>query len=178
MRTLHTAELHECRHRAEFPMPAVQIWILAHAVNQFLTAKPYSKLTTNLRSSWGWGTGVEAEWPVGGVSACVGFGPTPSVVEFSGVILVFLDVQRGAYAIYFGPDDLLDRATIARIYLLLSAVLIALFAGALEATPAFATDNFPGTVLAGISGSFLDTNVGATGQAGEPTTYGGGGGAG
>ena len=38
-----------------------------------------------------------------------------------------------------------------------------------------ANDNFPpGTILAGTSGTVIGTNVGATGQVGENTTYGGG----
>lgn len=39
--------------------------------------------------------------------------------------------------------------------------------------PAFATDNFPGTTISG-TGSLTGTNTGATGEAGEPTTFGGG----
>ena len=152
----------------------IQFWILGQALNPFLTTKPYSKSATVLRSSRGLEMNGTAARPVGGLSARVLSSPSRESCEFSGVILVFLDVRRGTCAIYFGPSDLLDKTTIARIYLLLSAMLIALFAGALGASPAFATNNFPGTTISGNSGSFLDTNVGATGEAGEPTTYGGG----
>ena len=39
---------------------------------------------------------------------------------------------------------------------------------------AHASNTFPGTTIAGATGTFSGTNVGATGQTGEPTTYGGG----
>ncbi len=39
---------------------------------------------------------------------------------------------------------------------------------------AFALNNFPGTTITGSSGSLTASNVGATGQTGEPITYGGG----
>ncbi len=115
-----------------------------------------------------------AAWPVGGFPACTFTSPTPSVCEFSSVILVFLDVRRGTCAIYFGPGDLPDRTTITRIHALISALLVVLLASVLEAAPAFANNTFPGTVIAGSNGTFTGTNVGATGEAGEPATFGGG----
>jgi len=39
---------------------------------------------------------------------------------------------------------------------------------------AYAGNNFPGTTIAGSTGSLTASNVGATSQSGEPTTYGGG----
>ncbi|MEZ5789433.1 MAG: hypothetical protein R3D34_01050 [Nitratireductor sp.] len=43
------------------------------------------------------------------------------------------------------------------------------------ATIADANDNFPGTTITGSTGSLTSSNTTATGQAGEPATYGGGG---
>ena len=51
---------------------------------------------------------------------------------------------------------------------LVSAILL------FSVNPALALNNFPGTTITGSSGSLTASNVGATGQAGEPTTYGGG----
>ena len=106
-----------------------QIWDLAQPVNLSLTTKPYSKLTTVLRSSWGMEMNGNAGRPVGRCPACLLSGPTRESCESPGVIFVCFDVQRGASAIYFGSGELFDEKAIARIYLLLSAMLIALFAG-------------------------------------------------
>ncbi|MFZ1814768.1 MAG: hypothetical protein WBO55_16105 [Rhizobiaceae bacterium] len=53
--------------------------------------------------------------------------------------------------------------------LLVLAVILAGFT-----TRAHAGDNFPGTTITGSSGSLTGSTTGATGEAGEPTTYGGG----
>ena len=50
-----------------------------------------------------------------------------------------------------------------------TGLLIALTSGQAQAG-----NNFPGTTITGTSGSLVGTNVGATGQSGEPTTFGGG----
>ena len=152
----------------------IQFWILGQAFNPFLTTNPYSKSATVLRSSRGLEMNGTAEWPVSGLRACFLSSPSQESYEFSGVILVFLDVRRGTCAIYFGPGDLLDRTTITRIHALISALLVMLIASILEAAPAFANNTFPGTVIAGSDGTFTGTNVGATGEAGEPATFGGG----
>ncbi len=50
-----------------------------------------------------------------------------------------------------------------------TSLLVAVAAGEAQAG-----NNFPGTTITGTSGSLVGTNVGATGQTGEPTTFGGG----
>lgn len=51
----------------------------------------------------------------------------------------------------------------------LTVVLVLNFVGI-----ALANNTFPGTTITGNSGSLLASNVGATGEAGEPVTFGGG----
>ena len=89
------------------------------------------------------------------------------------VIVAFSDVRNGAFAIYFGPDDLFDALTIERTRVLLSVALITLVASLCSASKAFANDTFPGTTITGSNGTFTGTVVGATGQAGEPNITGG-----
>ncbi len=52
----------------------------------------------------------------------------------------------------------------------LAMIMAALFS-VFAVSCAYASDNFPGTTITGATGSVAGTNVGATGQAGEPTTY-------
>ena len=59
------------------------------------------------------------------------------------------------------------RRVLAYAFVVLVAPLLAIGA-------ALANDTFPGTVLTGTSGTVTGTTVGATGQASENTTYGGG----
>ena len=55
------------------------------------------------------------------------------------------------------------------------AKLIVVFLGlVLSSVSARATDPFPGNLITGMSGSFTDSNTTATGQGGEPVTFGGG----
>ena len=57
---------------------------------------------------------------------------------------------------------------------LMSALFAFIFLAFIVA-PAHANNNFPGTTITGDTGSLTASNVGATGQSGEPTTFGGGG---
>ncbi len=62
-----------------------------------------------------------------------------------------------------------DRIKIPFIIFLVVALGILL-----PTVSARATDAFPGNTISGMSGSFTDSNTTATGEAGEPTTFGGG----
>ena len=62
------------------------------------------------------------------------------------------------------------RVTIVRSYALLSVATIFLF---VVVPSAFAADTFPGPALS-VGGSLVDSNVGTTGETGEPLTLGGG----
>lgn len=66
-------------------------------------------------------------------------------------------------AVAFARGSRPDRIAIAGLLAALAA------AGSAEAS-----DTFPGTTITGTSGSLTGSNVGATSQTGEPTTYGGG----
>jgi uncharacterized repeat protein (TIGR01451 family) len=73
------------------------------------------------------------------------------------VFLVVLDVSK--------------KTTISRV-LTVIAFLVTL--SLTHSTRVFAADAFPGPSLAGNNGSLVDSNIGMTGQAGEPLTLGGG----
>lgn len=142
---------------------------LVQGLNQFLTPKSYSILTTFSRSTKGC------------VSGCRLFSPPVMLVVypviqvksknagFFGILWMRVGVRAGVSLCYFGPVDLRDEATIARAIALICAVFCMI---GFASRSAFANDTFPGTTLTGTSGSFTSTNVGATGQTGEPSTFG------
>ena len=66
------------------------------------------------------------------------------------------------------------QAFVLRVPLRMLPLLLAFIIVTLGARSANASNNFPGTTISGNSGSLLASNVGATSQTGEPTTYGGG----
>ncbi|MGB7287219.1 MAG: DUF11 domain-containing protein, partial [Salaquimonas sp.] len=69
---------------------------------------------------------------------------------------------RSAYVVFSGSAK--------RFFSFLTAILMLLA----TVTVAFAGNNFPGTTITGSSGTLTASNVGATSETGEPTTYGGG----
>jgi large repetitive protein len=60
------------------------------------------------------------------------------------------------------------------MFAFLSRVLLIVLGIFLSAAAARANNTFPGTTISGASSNLSASNVGATGEAGEPTTYGGG----
>jgi Calx-beta domain len=163
--------IERCGSNAPLPLDFLN---MAQGVNQFLTPKSYSKLTGYLPAIIDC---VISANDRGQSCVCLAFScsressKNPSFHAFFGV---FLEWENGVVLCCFGTGDLLDRATIARISALLCFALISLFGEILGAAPAYASDTFPGTVITGNSGSFVDSNVGTTGETGEPLTLGGG----
>ena len=139
-------------------------------VNQFLTPKSYVRLTAYLPITEGCGVNCTVKY---WVIACQARLSRQDYLQNEWVSCVF-GVPGCTLFLYFGPDLLLEPALIARIIALALAAMLAFAAGTVNSSAAFATDAFPGTTIAGSSGSFTDSNTGATGQAGEPTTFGGG----
>ena len=148
--------------------------ILVQAINQFLTSKPYFSLTPFLQFSKGCGVGGVLEQPNCILVVLPSFYNSQNNTNFTGVFCVFWRSQSHVIIVWAGPELLFKKTTIARICALMCAVIFALVGSALSASKAYATDNFPGNTITGTSGSFTDTNVGATGEAGEPATFGGG----
>jgi Calx-beta domain/Domain of unknown function DUF11 len=67
-----------------------------------------------------------------------------------------------------------DACGLAALGRILSTITILLLLSLAFSTRALAADAFPGPALAGNSGSLVDSNVGTTGETGEPLTLGGG----
>jgi Calx-beta domain/Domain of unknown function DUF11 len=147
---------------------------LAQPINQFLTPKSYAKLTAFFQITKGCDMADVGERPDGVFLVFLGGCKNPCDHEFSSVFYIFPDAQTGVSVLYFGPISLLDKTTIARIHMLLCAFIMVLTGNAMGISPAYANDTFPGTTIAGSSGTFTSTNVGATGETGEPATFGGG----
>jgi hypothetical protein len=64
---------------------------------------------------------------------------------------------------------------VCQLYLKVCRIFVAvLLLGMGSAASSFAADTFPGGTLTGSGGSFVDSNVGTTGETGEPLTLGGG----
>jgi uncharacterized repeat protein (TIGR01451 family) len=143
--------------------------VMAQWFNQFLTLKSYSRLTTFSRSRKSC------------VSGCVCFSVPGMLVVYSviheesknacfhSIVLMRVGARSGVSLYCSGPVDLRDETTIARFFALICAVFCMLGFGSRQG---FANDTFPGTTITGTSGSFTSTNTGATGQAGEPSTFG------
>jgi hypothetical protein len=67
-----------------------------------------------------------------------------------------------------------DKAIIGRVKFNFILLLVVILGSLLLSAGARAADTFPGPTLTGNSGSLVDSNVGTTGETGEPLTLGGG----
>ena len=143
MRALHATHLIAMRRNESGCFSGADV-DMAQALNQFLTPKSYSILTTFS----------------GSIKGCVfGCGPfsQPAMLvvypvihvksQNAGVLCILLmrvGVWPGVSLCFFGPVDLRDETTIARIFVLICAVLCMISFASKHAP---ANDTFPGTTL-------------------------------
>jgi hypothetical protein len=93
-------------------------------------------------------------------------------IKFFAVNIAFFSFLTGVFENCASTADgnMNLRTTLGRVilFVIVSVILILV-----QISEAFAADTFPGPAL-GVGGSFVDTNVGTTGETGEPLTLGGG----
>ncbi len=142
---------------------------LAQPINPFLIRKPYSKFMPCL---------VLREISGANLQECVPFVTFGVILNVDSIhkTSVFLacfvpgaSMGDSNFVVFVELKEMSGGVTIRNLLILLATVMLAL---ANMAGDALASDNFPGTTISGTSGSFVSSNVGTTGETGEPASYG------
>jgi uncharacterized repeat protein (TIGR01451 family) len=138
--------------------------ISTQVVNQFLTRPAYACLLT-ICLAW-----VNAQFLCAAAGRSFGMAQGSMThadrhPQLSGVSSAFGGGR--AFAVLFHAGENVSRAV--AMGRLIAIIAFMMWLTAALSSNAFAADAFPGPAL-GIGGSFVDTNVGTTGETGEPTT--------